>query len=380
MNEVQEELKSAFTNIRPPEGLKESTLSYINKMRSESAPLELKSFDGEALSEQSLNTQSQDGQSLDTQSQDGQSLDAQSQDEQSLDAQSQKVKKKRKFKVWYPTIAAVAAVVVVAFLCVGIFLPSFSGSSAVNASKVETFKKIDSSSEAQSSIIQDMTPAAFVGIDVNPSIEFELNAQEDVLDIVSLNDDAKPIIDALDVVGKPYQEALISLAENQQFIDYLANDATVEVQVASDNSELAAALTEFTNQELSNFGYHPTCTQTDLAHHEQAHNAGMGMARYSAASELSQLDPSVSIEDCAKMSMREIRDAISSHHAAQAQAQQSAGQAAEQQSQQHAQQSQSQPQAQPQQQQQQQQQQRHDYNKQYSGHSNKQEHGSSGHE
>ena len=42
----------------------------------------------------------------------------------------------------------------------------------------------------------------------------------------------------------------------------------------------------------------------------------MGCGRYAAAVELTQLDPTVSVEDCASMTMRELRDRIAACKAA----------------------------------------------------------------
>lgn len=157
------------------------------------------------------------------------------------------------------------------------------------------------------------TPAAYVGIDVNPSLELSVNTFGLVVDAQPLNDDAGAVLEGLALEGKPYDQALDQLA-NEGLSSYLSEDAYLEVSVTSSDEGLAQRLQGESDAWLQTTGCSGACSRVDEATREQAHHAGMGVGKYRAACDLAKLDPSVEPEDCAHMSMRELRDRIAACH------------------------------------------------------------------
>lgn len=61
---------------------------------------------------------------------------------------------------------------------------------------------------------------------------------------------------------------------------------------------------------LRQSGCEGSCHRADAEAREDAHYAGMGVGKYRAAQQLMELDDSVTLDDCAGMTMRELHDRI----------------------------------------------------------------------
>ena len=57
-------------------------------------------------------------------------------------------------------------------------------------------------------------PVAYVGIDVNPSIELGLNRFGIVVETTAINDDGRVLLESVALEGRSYDEALNALADN----------------------------------------------------------------------------------------------------------------------------------------------------------------------
>ncbi len=151
---------------------------------------------------------------------------------------------------------------------------------------------------------------AFVGIDVNPSIELGLNRFDIVVSTKAFNEDGERVLDAVPVVGKRYDEALSLLSSSSEFEAYVSGDSYMEISVTSANTQQADELRSQSDaclQSLSCEGASRIATEESR---QEAAAVGMGVARYQAARELMALDSTLTLEDCAAMSMRELRDRI----------------------------------------------------------------------
>lgn len=154
-------------------------------------------------------------------------------------------------------------------------------------------------------------PVAFVGIDVNPSIELGINRFDRVVEARPLNDDGRILLEDVALTGLGYQEAIDALTTSAAFAPYADAGSLVEVSVASADTALADRLAAQTDAALEALPCDHACGSVGTEVRDQASAAGMGMARYQAAQELVALDPSLTLDECAAMSMRELRDRIS---------------------------------------------------------------------
>ncbi|PAB60018.1 anti-sigma factor domain-containing protein [Anaeromicrobium sediminis] len=79
--------------------------------------------------------------------------------------------------------------------------------------------------------------AAVVSVDINPSIEFEINKKNEVIKAVPLNNEGKELIDE-DLKGKPIEEALsiiIRNAEEKEYITKEKNSVLISTTVIKDD-------------------------------------------------------------------------------------------------------------------------------------------------
>lgn len=151
---------------------------------------------------------------------------------------------------------------------------------------------------------------AQVGIDVNPSIELGLNRFDCVVAARPLNEDGGRLLEGMNLTGKSYDEAMAALTGSAQFQAYVDTDGYVEISVTSNDAGQAESLTRKSDSCLESLPYHGTCHTVSAEHRDEAIAAGMGVGRYSAALELMELDPNVTLDECRSMTMRELRDRI----------------------------------------------------------------------
>lgn len=154
------------------------------------------------------------------------------------------------------------------------------------------------------------TPTARVGIDVNPSLELGVNRFGLVVETKALNDDGRALLEAVSLNGLTYADALATLTESDAFAPYTQEDSYIEISVATNNEAQAERLRTESDARLQQLPCHGSCHAVDEATSKAAAAAGMGAGRYQAALELMELDPSVTLEECATLSMRELRDRI----------------------------------------------------------------------
>lgn len=157
-------------------------------------------------------------------------------------------------------------------------------------------------------------PTAFVDIDINPSIELQVNRFDKVVAAEAVNTDGEAVLAQLDLAGLPYDEALALLTNSDALAPYLEENSYIQVSVAANDQGQEQALTTASEECLANLPYRASCHAVSLQTHEEAHAHGMGCGRYTAAVELASLDPEVTVEDCADLSMRELRERIDAHH------------------------------------------------------------------
>ncbi|WP_165248359.1 anti-sigma-I factor RsgI family protein [Adlercreutzia sp. ZJ141] len=152
------------------------------------------------------------------------------------------------------------------------------------------------------------TPAAYVDIDVNPSLELSVNCFGVVVSARGLNEEGCEIVDEVDLTHCSYTTAIDRLAESQALSSYVTEDAMVDVVVSARNSKQADRLERESEAGFSEIPCQTACSRADRQTHESAHACGMSMGRYEIAQQLVEADDSLSMDECAAMSMRELRD------------------------------------------------------------------------
>ena len=152
-----------------------------------------------------------------------------------------------------------------------------------------------------------LRPVAYVGIDVNPSVELTLNRFDIVVGTCALNDDGQRALDEVPCMWRAFDDAARDLDGAMRAI---AGEGTVvEVSIDCDNENRYAALAA---QSDNCFGCNGEahCDRTNAEERQAAHNSGMGVAKYRAYQALQEAGVDISAEECASMSMRELRNML----------------------------------------------------------------------
>ena len=91
-----------------------------------------------------------------------------------------------------------------------------------------------------------------IAFDVNPSIELEMNKKEKVLKVNALNDDAKKVLDGMDLVGSDMDvavNALVGSMIKQGYLSELTN--SILVSVNSNDQKTTEKLQKELTQEIN---------------------------------------------------------------------------------------------------------------------------------
>lgn len=81
------------------------------------------------------------------------------------------------------------------------------------------------------------TPRSVISVDINPSVETEVNMFDQVISVKGYNEDGQQPADSVDVVHKDYYSALNSLINSDIVQDCLADRQELTVTLACDNPE-----------------------------------------------------------------------------------------------------------------------------------------------
>lgn len=155
-----------------------------------------------------------------------------------------------------------------------------------------------------------LEPTAFVDIDINPSIQLKLDQSGKVVGSEGINDDGAEALSNVSLEGVSYEQALKTLAESDALAPYFEEDAFVAVSVSSQDQAQEQALIDASEAWLASVPCQSSCNAANQQFYDEAHSHGMGCGRYAAAVELVELDPDITLEECSRMSMRELHDRI----------------------------------------------------------------------
>lgn len=154
------------------------------------------------------------------------------------------------------------------------------------------------------------TPVTFISIDINPSIELELNRIDRIIAVTPYNEDGAAAVENLALKNRRYDEGILALLESNGMSSYLSEDANISISVASDyegkNARIQERVMECTGKLYGNVSCHASSGE-DM---KRAHHAGVSIGKYRAFLELQAVNPELTLEDAKGMSMREIQEVM----------------------------------------------------------------------
>ena len=155
------------------------------------------------------------------------------------------------------------------------------------------------------------TPAASIAVDINPSLELRVNVFDRVIALRGRNSDGEAVAAQLDLVGKPYDEAMQRLLLSHGLTPYLENGSTITITLAGSGDHAVQMLSKvvcraYAVAEEENVAYCQVSWDTV----KEAENAGLCIPRYLAWQELRRTDPTITVEDIREMPIEQIRRII----------------------------------------------------------------------
>lgn len=150
-------------------------------------------------------------------------------------------------------------------------------------------------------------PVSYISMDVNPSIELNINRFGRVVSTEAYNDSGRTALKQISLKNISYMQAIDQLIQDENYGKYLKENSVLVFTVISDQSEEIVKKLN-TGEWSQKYG---TLTYTsDLSCMHEAHQHEMSFGKYRTYLELLEYDDNVTIEDCHEMTMGELRDRI----------------------------------------------------------------------
>jgi len=159
--------------------------------------------------------------------------------------------------------------------------------------------------------------AAYLDIDVNPSIELGLNKFDRVISVKAYNEEGQEVLDNVSIKNKSYEDALLILIEEMISLGYIKNEAlfTATLQTQENEEEWLDALQNYINSVLQ--ANHVIVEQdifaVDADTKTHAHDENLTPAKYLAILEAQEVDPDATFDNCRDHTISEIKEKTHRH-------------------------------------------------------------------
>lgn len=152
-------------------------------------------------------------------------------------------------------------------------------------------------------------PTSAISIDINPSIELEINRLDQVISVKGYNTDGKELAASLDVKFVKYTEAMERILCSESIQAYLSSNEELSITVVgSDAARCGKILSDIETYTGGNSGIYCYTASSEDAH--SAHEMGLSCGKYRAYQELKDLDSDMTVDEVQGMTMKEIRNYI----------------------------------------------------------------------
>jgi hypothetical protein len=153
-------------------------------------------------------------------------------------------------------------------------------------------------------------PVSAITLDVNPSLELEINRMDQVVSLKGTNEDGRALASGAQVFLMNYRDALEKLMASETMKGYLNRGDDVSITILGESEEKGEEMLN----EVSACGYaeqsNVTCECASREDAEAAEETGLPLGKYRAFLELREMDPSVTAEEVRGMTMKEIRTRV----------------------------------------------------------------------
>lgn len=149
------------------------------------------------------------------------------------------------------------------------------------------------------------TRTSIISIDINPSIELDINRFDRVIAVNSYNDDGLALAASANVRFMDYQNAIHQIVYAEYLSEYLNRNEMLSISVAGQNEQKAQEM--LANIETCvPHQQNVDCYMSNYEEVHEAHSAGLSVGKYRAFLELQEQNPDVTLHDIQGLTMRQI--------------------------------------------------------------------------
>ena len=153
------------------------------------------------------------------------------------------------------------------------------------------------------------TPSLVISMDINPSIELQINRFGKVIGTNAYNEDGEALAQSVSLLHKDYDEAVKTVVQSESMQQYLKEDEFLSIAVVSENEaqsdEVYAAVSQYT-QNKENI----ECCKVNESDVADAHTFGLSYGKYRMYLEVLAYDQTITPEQVKGMTMREIKNLL----------------------------------------------------------------------
>lgn len=151
------------------------------------------------------------------------------------------------------------------------------------------------------------TEASVISVDINPSLELNLNSFDRVISVKGYNEDGENLVEEADVKFMDYKEALEEILYTECVRECLDTDELLFITVAGKNEEKNGGILKDIEEFLPE-NQNVRCTEAGREEVENAHKAGLSLGKYRAFLEVREQNPEITPEDVQGLTMRQIKN------------------------------------------------------------------------
>lgn len=156
------------------------------------------------------------------------------------------------------------------------------------------------------------TPVAAISVDVNPSIELEINCFDRVVKMRGYNDEGNALLEDVDAMHMDYMDALLAIMDDEKMASYLNRDEMLSIVIVDENQKRSERMVSNVKKCVKNKS-NVHCRAIDTESVDNAHESGVSYGKYHAYLLLHELDDTITIEDVQAMTMKEIQCRIDAY-------------------------------------------------------------------
>lgn len=153
------------------------------------------------------------------------------------------------------------------------------------------------------------TPTSVISIDINPSIEMDINRFNKVIDVNGFNDDGEDLADSLNVLYKNYEQAIDEVIASEAIQSNLDKDELLSIAVVQINGTQSDAILSYVKECTQN-QKNTYCYGIKEEDMSNAHALGLSYGRYRLYLEFEQSGYAITPEQLNQMTMKEIRNLL----------------------------------------------------------------------